>query len=140
MMKPHPDNSSESPHDREQADPVWQLLGNASKREPSNSFARNIVRQARLLPTAPSGRFHQMRSLFTGPRLVTAACACALLVAAFQLWPSAQSLDPVASDKIYPVTETSSALSELIIEESLNAAAEDPSIYTRDEIVAMIGL
>ena len=36
-------------------------------------------------------------------------------------------------------TASASPLSELLIEESLNVAAEDPSIYTRDEIVAMIG-
>lgn len=140
-MKSHPDNSRDNVHDREKEDPLWQLLENASKREPSTSFARNIVREARLLPAARlSWRFLPPRALITAPRLATAACAFALLVAAFQFWPSARTAQTVHSENIQTVEDTSSVLGELIIEESLHAAAEDPSIFTRDEIVAMIGL
>ena len=139
-MKFHPDNSRDNMHDQEQEDPLWQLLENASKLEPSNSFARNIVRQTRLLPAKPSWRFLPLRDLITAPRLAASACAFGLLAAAYQLLPSTQTTQRVHSENIQTLQDTSSALGELIIEESLHAAADDPSIFTRDEVVAMIGL
>lgn len=140
-MKSHSDNSHDKTHGQEQEDPVWQLLENASRQEPGASFARDIVRKARLISEKPTGRrLFQMQSLFTAPRLVSAACACLLIIAAFQLWPSAPPSETVQPANAYGAESVSSDLAELIIEESLHAAAEDPSIYTRDEIVAMIGL
>jgi len=123
--------------DQEKNDPVWQLLGNASKKEPSDFFARNIIRETRALaqPTLAT----RLQSLFTPKRLLAVSCSCLLIILGIQFWSTdqpAQTTSATAED-IY--TEPSLTLGELIIEENLNAAAEDPSIYTRDEIVAMIG-
>lgn len=138
---PHSDNHHDEAHDREQEDPVWQLLENASRQEPGASFACDIVREARLSSEKPAAwRLFQIRSLLTTPRLAVAACACLLIIAAFQLWPSASPSETVQPADAYGAESASSDLAELIIEESLHAAAEDPSIYTRDEIVALIGL
>lgn len=147
-MNHYSDNSSEpssappqqnlpDKSDQEQDDPVWQLLGKASKQEPSAFFARNVIREARALtqPTLAS----RLQSLFTSKRLVALSCSCLLVILGIQLWPSHQAVQTSSSKGEGIYTEPSLALGELIIQESLNAAAEDPSIYTRDEIVAMIG-
>ena len=147
-MNDHSDNSPERSNapsrqdvpeipDQEQDDPVWQLLGNASKQEPSSFFARNVIRETRALaqPTLAT----RLQSLFTSKRLLALSCSCLLVILGIQLWPSHQPGESTSSNGQEVYTEPSLALSELIIEENLNAAAEDPSIYTRDEIVAMIG-
>ena len=123
--------------DQEKNDPVWQLLGNASKKEPSDFFARNIIRETRALaqPTLAT----RLESLFAPKRLLAVSWSCLLIILGLQFWSTdqpAQTTSATAGD-IY--TEPPLTLGELIIEENLNAAAEDPSIYTRDEIVAMIG-
>lgn len=139
-MTPMPSNRNdqEAPI-KEQDDPVWHLLGKASKKEASTFFARNIMRETRLhAEHSPSLLFH-LRSLLTSKRIASVACVCILAVAAFEFWPSDQSDETVESMTLENQTASISTLSELLIEESLNVAAEDPSIYTRDEIVAMIG-
>jgi hypothetical protein len=123
--------------DQEKNDPVWQLLGNASKKEPSDFFARNIIRETRALaqPTLAT----RLQSLFTPKRLLAVSCSCLLIILGIQLWSTDQPAQTTAATAEDIYTEPSLTLGELIIEENLNAAAEDPSIYTRDEIVAMIG-
>jgi len=123
--------------DQEKNDPVWQLLGNASKQAPSDFFARNIIRETRALaqPTLAT----RLQSLFTPKRLLAVSCSCLLIILGIQLWSTDQPAQTTAATAEDIYTEPSLTLGELIIEENLNAAAEDPSIYTRDEIVAMIG-
>ena len=67
------------------------------------------------------------------------SCSCLLIILGIQLWSTDQPAQTTAATAEDIYTEPSLTLGELIIEENLNAAAEDPSIYTRDEIVAMIG-
>ncbi len=59
-------------------DPVWKLLGHASRVESSAFFTRNVAREARLLAEAPRG----LRRFFPAPRLAFAAVACALVAVA----------------------------------------------------------
>jgi hypothetical protein len=123
----------------EQNDPVWNMLGEASSREPSAFFARNIVREARLQKTSTVSWGSRLATFFTPTKLAlgTAACACALAVT--QMWPTPEAVVTPGTIADISSPEPSSALSELVIEESLDAAAEDPTIFTRDEVVAMIG-
>lgn len=128
-----------SMEDWKQEDPVWDLLGKASTREPSAFFARNVIREARLLGTPATSWVERMAGFFTPTKLTIGAAACACALAVYQMWPSADSVgtpNPIVQS---PVEAPASALSELVIVESLAAAAEDPSIFTRDEVVAMIG-
>jgi|GEM_PF-1404825 len=132
-------DTRESGYQEEQEDPVWSLLSKGSTHEPSSLFARNVIRETRGLENqarkASSGFF----SIFTPTRLALGAATCALAMASYQMWPGAEAPlapGPVASE-VQDIDANS--LTELVIEESLNAAAEDPSLFTRDEVVAMIG-
>ncbi len=123
----------------EQTDATWNLLTQASEREPDMLFARNVVRLTRQLEDAPTTWKTRLASLFAPSRLAlgTAACACALL--AYAMWPPSETPDPGIVEQPTAPIAPSSALSELLIEETLDAAAEDPTIFTHDEVVAMIG-
>jgi hypothetical protein len=52
----------------------------------------------------------------------------------------ATSLPATTPATVVENEETNNHFSELIIEESLLAAAEDPTLFTRDEVVAMLNL
>ena len=98
------------------------------------------MRETRLHAKHSPSLFFRLPSLLTGKRIASLACVCVLaIVAAFEFWPSGKSIETVDSMTAENQAASTSTLSELLIEESLNVAAEDPSIYTRDEIVAMIG-
>ena len=136
--KPSNRNDQETPI-KEQDDPLWHLLEKASKKEASPFFARNIMRETRLHAKRSPSLFFRLQSLLTSKRIASVACVCILAIATFDFWPSGGSVETVDSMTPQNQIATASTLSELLIEESLNVAAEDPSIYTRDEIVAMIG-
>ena len=139
-MSPMPPNrNDEDTPIKEQDDPLWHLLEKASKKEASPFFARNIIRETRLHAKRSPSLFLRLQSLLTSKRIASVACICILAAATFEFWPSDQSDETVESMTLENQTASISTLSELFIEESLNVAAEDPSIYTRDEIVAMIG-
>lgn len=122
----------------EQDDPVWNLLGKASNVEPTAFFARNVVREARLQETSVPSWGARIVGFFSPTKLAIGAAACACALIATQMWPSPASVtQPPVADISDPTLST--ALTELVIEESLDAAAEDPTIFTRDEVVAMIG-
>ena len=61
--------------------PLWKVLGQASKVEHSPFFARNVVREARLLGKTPAGFWDRLR-LLAGPRAIFATAACALVAVA----------------------------------------------------------
>lgn len=123
----------------EQTDPTWNILTQASQREPDVFFARNVVRLTRQLEDAPSTWKTRLTSVFAPRRLavVAAACTCALL--GYSMWSPPETPDPDIVELPTAPIAPSSALSELVIEETLEAAAEDPTIFTHDEVVAMIG-
>lgn len=69
----------------EEKDEVWDLLGNASKVEPSPFFARNVVREIRLDSAHETGWLAKLKSLFTPQAaafggMVAAAVAAALVL------------------------------------------------------------
>ncbi|MBT8044503.1 MAG: hypothetical protein KJO79_06080 [Verrucomicrobiae bacterium] len=148
-MKPNSGKSDKHPEpihnwglDQAQGDPqddqLWDLLGEASERQPSAFFARNVVREARLLGSQKPTWQDRITAFFSPAKLTIGAAACGCALAVYSMWPTTTPVEPA------PVAETttpepSSALAELVIEESLAAAAEDPTLFTRDEVVAMIG-
>ena len=106
-------------------------------------FARNVIRETRLSQNQARNQDRKLGSrmlaIFSPTRLALGATVCACAMAAYHMWPSPAQLPsphPIASENS---SEPSTALTELVIEQSLEAAAEDPSIFTRDEVVAMIG-
>lgn len=68
--------------DLEPNDPVWNVLGHAKKVEPSPFFARNVVREARLLGDSREGWLTRFASLFAGTRAIYATAAIAVMATA----------------------------------------------------------
>lgn len=71
--------------DLEPNDPVWNVLGHAKKVEPSPFFARNVVREARLLGDSRDGWVTRLAALFAGPRAIYATAAVAVIATALVL-------------------------------------------------------
>jgi len=138
------------------SDPVWKLLDEASTPEPDVFFARNVLREVRNMDPAEAGAgalswTARLAAIFTPPRLVIGAAACACAFYAIQMTPSSNTPTgtgsvaqntPVEQPDINLPTETAavSDLTALVMVETLDAAAEDPTIFTRDEVVTMLGL
>ncbi|MGB0775141.1 MAG: hypothetical protein ACPGUY_04800, partial [Akkermansiaceae bacterium] len=87
----------------------------------------------------------RLAAFFTPPRLALATCACVCAVSAYVMWQASDQ----PSESAHQMVESSAAdvqqgespeLPELVIAEALSAAAEDPSMFTRDEVVVMLGL
>lgn len=134
------DHSVESA-DWTEGDPVWDLLDQASTRKPNAFFARNVVRSVRQIPIPSLSS--RILGLFRSRRLVLGAAACACVMITYQTWPTAAPETTAPAQIVTLVdqsTEPSSDLSELVIQETLLAAAEDPTIFTREEVVIMLGL
>ncbi|MBL9158356.1 MAG: hypothetical protein JNJ70_12835 [Verrucomicrobiales bacterium] len=68
--------------DLEPNDPVWNLLGQAKKVEPSPFFARNVLRQVRLLGDSRKGWMTRLAALFAAPRAIYATAAVAVIAMA----------------------------------------------------------
>lgn len=68
--------------DLEPGDPLWKLLGRASKVEPSPFFARNAVREARRLDVAPAGWWGRLLRTAGAHRAIWATSAGALAAVA----------------------------------------------------------
>jgi len=65
--------------DLEPNDPVWKVLGHAKPVEPSPFFARNVVREARLLADETAGLWSRITSFVSIPRAVFATAGTALV-------------------------------------------------------------
>ena len=136
-----------------QQDPLWDMLGKASKREPDTYFARNVLRAVRT-EEVESLTWGQRLSKWLGgkslaPMALSSAAACAIAAfAAFQFWPSPSTTPTNITSQNQPAntvtdiatTEETTELAEVVIKEGLAAAADDPTMFTHDEVVAMLGL
>ena len=134
--------------DWDHGDQLWDILSEASKTKPEPFFARNVVRTVRLKKTSSESTSTRILRFFTSRQVVSAnrklalgAAACACVMLGYQLWPTPETATtaPTIAQVAQP-SETASNLSELVIEETLLAAADDPTMFTRDEVVAMLGL
>lgn len=145
---PHSQPNSQTPADEwNTSDPVWKLLDEASSPEPDVFFARNVVRATRLMEQSRPSLGERLAAIFTPPRLALGAAAC---VSATLLWQMLPTSPPAGAGAITvqpPVESTNpgdsadmTELSDLVMTETLTAAAEDPTIFTRDEVATMLGL
>jgi hypothetical protein len=127
----------------EREDPLWQLLENASNKDPSAFFVRNTLREVRLQSSASPSLPSRVKTLLAARSISITACLGLVALTIIMMWPGGDSTNHSHTSALDIDKESESfnttTLNQLIIEESLSAAADDPSIYTRDEIVAMIG-
>ena len=120
-------------HDLEN-DPVWKLVDEAKAPEAGPFFVRNVMRAVRLAEETPV-RWWQ-RLLRPKPLLAGALGAAAAVVVTASLNPAAEKPGRVETSD--PVPVTAPALDELVEEEMLFEAADDPSAFSDEALVAML--
>lgn len=122
--------SANNHHDRDN-DPVWNLVDQASTAKASPLFARNVMREIRLGASAPASWWQR---LLTPVPLTAGALAAA---AAFAILVSIPR--PDASIATVPDAPTASPAVEFDLDRSLLiAAAEDPSLFSDEELLALL--
>lgn len=89
---------NKEPQDQPEQDPVWDLLGHASKHEADPMFARNVMRSIRLEADTPSlwQRLCAPRPMFAALTGV-AACAIAAVIVVIQPDPRPESVSPITA-------------------------------------------
>ena len=143
---PHKPSDLQAPSDHEK-DPVWDLLGKASETTPSQRFAKDVVRATRQLPVKLSlgARIQQFAASFSSTQkfatTAVAACACVLLVLQVTQNNDNTVVEAPDTSHVQELVENTEPLeiSEFIFQETLIAAAEDPTIFSHDEVLAMVG-
>ncbi|NRB73250.1 MAG: hypothetical protein HRU46_02720 [Verrucomicrobiales bacterium] len=75
---------------QEKNDPVWELLEHASEAKPGPFFARNVIREVRLMEDS-SGGFGESLLSFFGKRLLNTAIAAAAVVAVIAFFPGGET-------------------------------------------------
>ena len=146
----HTDTIQASSEEWDVSDPVWKLLDQANEPEVNAFFARNVVRTARQMEQERPNLAERLTGFFSAPRLTFAALACTVALVAWQVVPSDNNQPTTTLTQHTPVETTTSTdveasdettyLADLVMTETLSAAADDPSIFTRDEVVAMLDL
>ncbi len=117
-------------------DPVWNLLADAPTQEPSPRFTQDLVRRARLegQDTSP-----WWKSLFTPKPLIgmaTAACACVAIVLSL---PSETPTDPTPVVTVQEQADDwEENFADALANELLTSAAEDPTLLSDSEIIALL--
>lgn len=145
MSDIRPDQNAPAAPLNQDEDPLWDLLGKASAQEPSPLFAKNVLRQTRQLPTQSSFTERlkeELKSYLSVKKIAisaTAACACILVIS--QITSDRGNNNIAINETAQPVTPSAEtdSITEFLLQETLLVAAEDPSQFTHDEVLAMIG-
>lgn len=135
----------QSDHQKE-SDPLCNILEKVSSKEPSPFFARNVIRETRKLSQKPTLRF-RIKELFSAPRVALGTislCICSFLIYQTLHQETQQNIaSSPPTIEVDTAAESSDSenfkMSEFIIEETLIAAADNPSLFTHDEVLAMVG-
>ncbi|MFT6178906.1 MAG: hypothetical protein ACJAQT_001373 [Akkermansiaceae bacterium] len=137
-MKPkHPNHNLPDFDSELENDAVWNLLEDSSPANPSPRFVQDTLRRVRL-DAAPSKSPWWKSLLAPMPLLGTAGTALAAL-AIFVSLPS-NSVAPQNTDiaEITTPAENWIELEDAVAGELLSGAAEDPSLLSDEEIVALL--
>ena len=127
-------------------DPLWETLGSASQQMADPFFARNIVRETRQLEDNKPSFARRAARAFSWktvaiPTAIAACLGAALFIQVSNKPVKINTANVVnTSDSEQEMNEASDELLDIVIDESLAAAAEDPSLFTRDEIITLISL
>lgn len=117
----------------DEKDALWQLLEESPPQEASPLFSRNILREIRLDEEAKPFWKKLLRPQFALP--VTAAALIGIAFLPFLTSPEARSPATVSNP---PVAEQPSTLVSYLDEELLLAAADEPTLFSDDEVIAML--
>jgi hypothetical protein len=138
-MTPEPSKTPNSLPDFDpglENDSVWNLLDEASPTEISPRFAADALHRIRLETSAPMPWWQKLLS--PGPLLAGAATAAAALVIVVSL---PENPTPVAPQVEAPPATPGGDwenLEDTLAQELLSGAAEDPSLLSDEEIVALL--
>lgn len=140
-MKLPADNSPLPDHDAElENDPLWSLLDEGSKSAPSPAFVQDTLRRTRLEQEEQPW----WKTFFASPvRSVSLACAgtaaaVAALVLAFPGEPAPEESHQATAVVQPATTDEWKDLEDAIAAGALTDAAEDPSLFSDQEIVALL--
>ncbi len=137
-MKPTPPHQNLPDHDAEiENDALWNLLADASPSEASPRFVQDTLRRVRLEEN-PTKISWWKKLLAPKPLLGTAGAAIAA-IAIFISLPS-DPISPSGKEVTNTATPTEdwNELEDAIASELLSNAAEDPSLLSDSEIVALL--
>lgn len=115
---------------QEQNDPVWKLLSHAQKSEPTPFFARNVIREIRLLESSQNRFWNRLSQWLSSRALIVGTAACAAL--AVTLIVLSESPNPIGEDSGLahaPVLEGSA--------ETFDPASEMASIEYLGQLMAV---
>jgi len=137
-MKPnHPKNKLPDFDSELESDAIWDLLADATPGEPSSRFLQDTLRRARLEPASrPWWKSLTTRRIWTVSLATTgtAAAVIALIIS----FPS----DPPPVEQTTSIQPTAPAqwteLEDALASEVLTEAAENPSLFSDQEIVALL--
>lgn len=120
-----------------ESDAIWNVLAEATELEPSPAFLQDTLRRARLEPASlPWWKSLTPRRIWTASfaTLGTAAAVVALIIS----FPS----DPTPVERTTSVEPTAPAqwteLEDALASEVLTEAAENPAMFSDQEIVALL--
>ena len=118
-------------------DPVWTLVDDAKAPEAGPMFARNVMREIRL---SEQERTPWWKSLLSPKPLVAGALAAAAAVAVIASLDFGPAEGPGVAEtpsapEAPPVVQE---VDDLLNEELLMTASEDPSVFSDEALVAML--
>ncbi len=138
-MTPEPSKNPNSLPDVDpglENDTVWNLLDEASLAEVSPGFVSDTLRRIRLEAPAPTPWWQKLLS--PGPLLASAATAAAAVAIVVSLPENPTPIAPqVEVPPVAPVGDWEN-LEDTLARELLSGAAEDPSLLSDEEIVALL--
>lgn len=127
-------------HDSDQ-DPVWNLIDQARPREASPLFARKVLREIRLAEAKPLPWWR--RSVPAIPLAIGSFAAAAVVALLLSLTaPPDQGDHPTKLADTTPPSSaspgSSAAFNQAFERELLIAAAEDPSLFSDEQLLALL--
>lgn len=139
-MKPnHPNHNLPDFDDDLENDAVWNLLEEATPSNPSPRFTQDTLRKVRLEGDAGADKSPWWKSLFSVKPLIGMAGAALAAVAIIVSIPSeTESTTPVADNTPETTDDWQKDLDDAVASELLSSAAEDPSLFSDEEIVALL--
>ncbi len=125
-MKPSLDHEIDS-------DPVWDLVDQVPRIEPSPTFVEDTLRRARLADHTPSPWWNSLP--FSKSVLGAAAACCAVAIILICLKSGSTDTSPPFTE--IPETEIIE-LEDVIATELLIAAADDPDLMSDAELLSLL--
>ena len=125
-----------STNDHDQ-DPVWDLLDQSPPREAGPLFSRNVMREIRLAGEKATPWWKRL--LAPRPLLASSLAAAAAVAIIVSVNPEKPGTGGVAgSDPEDAPTPVAEQLDETLNQELLIAAAEDPTLFSDEQLLALL--